>query len=78
LEGHLDKTLCGVSSELLLITASEDQTVKVWNLELGGECLKTFDVISDRILMLCFSGDQERVAAGQESGRILILNVYDE
>ena len=72
LEGHMKwiTSLSASPRELLLASASEDKTVRIWNTT-SGECLHTHNVYA---LSLAFFPDGERLAIGCEGGWLRLWN----
>lgn len=76
--GHKDQVykLALSPTELLLATASKDQTVRLWaakDLKAG----KTLSGLTDEVFALAFSPDGKRIAAGSYAGEVRIWNVAD-
>src|SRR5262249_18349612 len=60
----------------LLITASADKTVRVWNAD-NGAAVKTLDGLTDQVFTVALSADGTLVAAGSYAGEVAIWTLAD-
>jgi WD40 repeat protein len=60
----------------LLITASADKTVRVWNAD-SGAAVRTLNGLNDQVFALAISPDGNLVAAGSYAGEVSIWKVAD-
>jgi WD40 repeat protein len=76
--GHQDFVLRLLAhpKQPLLITASADKTVRIWNAD-SGAAVKTLSGLSDQIFALAISADGAMVAAGAYSGEVAIWKIAD-
>ncbi|HLW68091.1 MAG TPA: c-type cytochrome domain-containing protein [Gemmataceae bacterium] len=76
--GHGDAILKLVAhpKQPLLITASADKTVRVWNAD-SGAAVRTLNGLNDQVFALAISPDGNLVAAGSYAGEVSIWKVAD-
>ncbi len=58
------------------VTASSDQTVRIWDREKGNQ-VKSFAPSGEQVLSLAVSPDGKRIAGGTFGGEILLWNIED-
>ncbi len=75
-QGHTDLVWSVVFSpeDKMLASGSEDQTVKLWNIQTG-ECLKTLQGHSHRVCSVAFSPDGETITSGSGDETIKLWDV---
>ncbi|HEX3152191.1 MAG TPA: c-type cytochrome domain-containing protein [Gemmataceae bacterium] len=78
LGGHGDDILKLVQhpKDPVMVTASADKTVKVWNPETGANT-KTLSGLTDHVFAAAISPDAKQVAAGGYDGEVRVWNIAD-
>ena len=73
--GHLDNVTCLTFSMegALLVSGSEDCTVKIWDVQTGG-VIKSFDCTSE-VESISISADNTKIAIGSMDDAICLLNI---
>ena len=76
LSGHVDWVKCLIFSSdgRLLVSGSDDRTVKLWDVQTGG-VIKTFHGLNRQVGSVSISGDCTRIASGSYHGEICIWNI---
>jgi len=76
--GHGDSILKLVAhpKQSLLVTASADKTVRVWNAD-NGSAVRTLSGMTDQVFAVAISGDGTMVAAGSYAGEVYVWKIAD-
>ena len=76
LYSHLDcvRSLVFSSDKTLLVSGSDDMTVKLWDVQTGG-IVKTFYGFNDGVFSVSISADCTTIASGSGDGTICLWNV---
>jgi WD40 repeat protein len=76
--GHGDTVLKLVQhpKQPLLVTASADKTVRVWNAD-NGSAVRTLSGLTDQVFAVAISGDGGLVAAGSYAGEVHVWKIAD-
>lgn len=70
LKGHSDwLTLIALASDTVLVSGSQDKTIKVWN-TISGTCLQTLLGHSDIVKSVVVSQDDRQIVSGSQDGTV--------
>ncbi|MGJ3247223.1 MAG: WD40 repeat domain-containing protein [Elainellaceae cyanobacterium] len=74
LRGHTSSVCSVAVRSHLLASGSDDQTVKLWNIETG-ECMQTFYGHTSRVWSVAFSPDGKTLASGSEDSTVKLWDI---
>jgi len=78
LESHTDtvKSVCVTPDGSLIISGSDDKTIKIWNLKTG-DVLNTLESHTGYVLSVCVNPDGSFIISGSGDKTIKIWDIYD-